>query len=140
MEEVLSGDRSESGENKAGSRMLIRGNFAHAQMPFPNIDEPPLGYVQFIVLTALEKLGPDKASGAAVIDKISSDLKGAVQGALIYTAIRKLVGRKFIVETGVEPGTHPPRKLYTVTPPGSDARAATADHYREMAAYIREAL
>jgi DNA-binding PadR family transcriptional regulator len=121
--------------------MLIRGNFAPAQMPFPNIDEPPLGYVQFIVLTALEKLGPDKASGAAVIDKISSDLKGAVQPALIYTAIRKLVVRRFIFETGkVEPGTHPPRKLYRVTPEGSAARKATADHYQEMAAYIREAL
>jgi DNA-binding PadR family transcriptional regulator len=121
--------------------MLIRGNFAPAQMPFPNIDEPPLGYVQFIVLNALEKLGPKKASGAAVIDKISSDLKGAVQPALIYTAIRKLAARKLIQDTGeVEPGTHPPRKLYKVTGAGTDARQATADHYKEMAAYIREAL
>ena len=118
--------------NKKLSVGLARRSDEHVAL----LDDPPVGHLQAIVLKRLDVLGRD-ASGYSVLEGLSIDTGVWIDPSQIYASIRKLVDKELIslAETRPQPGG-PPLKIYQLTAAGRAALKTTAEHHREVAAFL----
>lgn len=103
------------------------------------LKEPPMGYLQAVILKKLDQLGDD-AFGYKVLEELMLDTGEWIDPSQVYGSMRKMMDekRKFIEYVGTRrsPDGGPPLKIYRVTAAGRAAIKAAGAHHRALADYL----
>ncbi len=105
----------------------------------PLLDEPPVGFMQAIVLKLLDEMGPEQAYGYNVLEHITLETGVWIDPGLVYGSIRKLLDKELIEENGTRPQPNgPPLKLYKVSAAGRAALKSAFAHYQALADFLND--
>ena len=109
-----------------------------ADQPVPLLDEPPLDYVQAVIMKRFAELGRD-AYGYKVLEWLTITYGAWIHQGRFFEAIERLAKLEMIkhIETWKEVGS-PSFKIYELTPAGRAALMVTTTHHQAIAAFLAD--